>query len=83
MDTSTTIGVIGTLIGLSGLFYGIWKDSQIRRIEKRGRGPHFVPVGILIDASGAIGGAKPVYYYDRPPKKLGERLWVSRECCCH
>lgn len=77
MDMSTTIGVIGTLIGLSGLFYGIWKDLQIRKIEKRGKGPHLVPAGILIDASGAAGGKRPVYYYDNPPRKLGERLWVS------
>jgi hypothetical protein len=82
MDTSTTIGVIGTLIGLSGLFYGIWKDSQIRKIEKRGKGPHFVPVAILIDAAGAsqAAGKPPVYYYDNTPRKLGERLWETTFC---
>ncbi len=80
MDMSTTIGVIGAIIGLLGLFYGIWKDSQIRKIEKRGKGPHLVPVGILIDASGASKAGKepPVYHYDdNPPKKLGQRLWMS------
>lgn len=79
MDMSTTIGVIGTIIGLLGLFYGIWKDSQIRRIEKRGKGPHFVPVAILIDGSGAShsAGEPPVFYYDNTPRNLGERLWLS------
>lgn len=82
MDMSTTIGVIGTLIGLLGLFYGIWKDSQIRKIEKRGKGPHLVPVGILVDAAGASqsAGKPPVYDYHNPPRKLGERLWVTTFC---
>ena len=79
MDMSTTIGVIGTFIGLSGLSYGIWKDSQIRKIEKRGRGPHLVPVGILVDASAAsqVAGKPPVYHYDKAPIKLGEPLWLT------
>ncbi len=79
MGISLTIGVIGALVGLAGLFYGILKDSQIRAIEKRGKGPHFVPVRILIDVSGGSqsGGSPPVYHYDSTPKKIGERLWME------
>jgi len=76
-DIKTTAAIFGTIIGVLGFLYGLMKDRKLREIEKRAKGPHFVPQYLAIDANGKSipQGGKPYYHYRKEAVGLKGHLF--------
>ena len=69
----------GTIIGLCGFLYGVWKDLKLRRIQKRANAPRFIVTDVLLDIAGYSkpNGKQGYYSWKEKPSKLGETLFAK------
>ena len=76
-DLKTLTAIIGAFIGLVGFLYAVFKDRQVREIEKRSKAPHFIPEFLKIEATAKFTpqNARPYYTYSQQPSALDSTLF--------